>query len=449
MEVRARALAEQQSQDDSSTVNPDHHERKFWNPSHTTMTSTDLKHNQNPPTRFIRKVKHEVHEMGRVTCSMLRCQASKLSYLFIPFFISIFWLVIMLITTRNPNATLEDKYIRDYFDHRILEDGTLTLRKNPDEDEVEEIHLPVGVAMNVVVAIPFLDINPIASQEYVKMLEWILIYSTVPIRFHIITNEDSVPYVNSVMAKINLTSNCDFTNEILTLSTIIKKSNEEICPMLGTRSEFCEILMGNMTPLLFPYLFKDLDSVVYLDRKLVFQDNIGFLYPVLEKLKRSKEGIAMAPEQTKTYMVAFSSWQKMNPSTKIGRPPPNGKPGYNPDLIVMDLDKLRASASYRTFFNEAKLNQLVKNYMFHSSSDTPSLGDMINLMAVDVESLFMNLGCEWNRVAQDTPDSLGKKYNFCEKEYIHVWNGNPQLEKIKKERNSRTLVPSEKNKQET
>ena len=54
---------------------------------------------------------------------------------------------------------------KDYFDHRILEDGTLTLRRNPDEDEVEEIHLPLGVAMNVVVAIPFLDINPIASQE--------------------------------------------------------------------------------------------------------------------------------------------------------------------------------------------------------------------------------------------------------------------------------------------
>ena len=122
------------------------------------------------------------------------------------------------------------------------------------------------------------------------MLEWILIYSTVPIRFHIITNEDSVPYVNSVMAKVNLTSNCDFTNEILTLSEIIKRSNEEICPMLKTRSEFCEVLMGNMTPLLFPYLFKDLDTVIYLDRKLVFQDNIGYLYPLMEKLKRSKEG---------------------------------------------------------------------------------------------------------------------------------------------------------------
>ena len=160
--------------------------------------------------------------------------------------------------------------------------------------------------------------------------------------------------------------------------------------------------------------------------------------------------IAMAPEQTKTYMVAFSQWQKMNPSTKIGRPPPNGKPGFNSDLIVMDLDKLRASASYRTFFNEAKLNQLVKNYMFHSASDTPSLGDMINLMAVDVESLFMNLGCEWNRLVSETPDSLGKKYNVCDKDFIHVWNGNPQLEKIKKNK-SRTVVPQnpEDKKQET
>ena len=86
---------------------------------------------------------------------------------------------------------------------------------------------------------------------------------------------------------------------------------------------------------------------MYISRTLVFQDNIGYLYPILEKMKRSKEGIAMAPEQTKQYMQAFAAWQKMNPSTKIGRPPPNGKPGYNPDLMVMDLDKLRANKSYR------------------------------------------------------------------------------------------------------
>ena len=85
------------------------------------MASYDLKENQtqkNP--RFMRKVKHEIQEMGRVTCTMLRCQASKMSYLFIPFFISIFWLFIMLLTTRNPNVTLEQRYVNEYFDHHIF-----------------------------------------------------------------------------------------------------------------------------------------------------------------------------------------------------------------------------------------------------------------------------------------------------------------------------------------
>lgn len=93
------------------------------------------------------------------------------------------------------------------------------------------------------------------------------------------------------------------------------------------------------------------------------------------------------------------------------------------------------------------MNKLVKNYMFHSSAEIPSLGDMVNLMAVDVEGLFMNLGCEWNRNADETSDILEKKYNTCNAEFIHVWNGNPNLEKAKnsagdgKPTKSRTLVP--------
>lgn len=147
----------------------------------------------------------------------------------------------------------------------------------------------------------------------------------------------------------------------------------------------------------------------------------------------------MVQEQTNAYMQAFAGWQQMNPSTKIGRPPPDGKPGFNVDLIVMDLDKLRASNSYKAYFNEVKLNSLVKNYLYRSSSETPDLGDMINLMAVDAENLFMKLGCEWNRRVEESTDLIGKKYNVCHADFIHVWNGNPQLEKIKKNK-SRTLV---------
>ena len=157
--------------------------------------------------------------------------------------------------------------------------------------------------------------------RYIKTLEWILIYSTVPIKFHIITNEGSVSYISQIMEKINMTSNCDFTHEIMTLSHIIEQSNNDICPMLGARSEFCEMVMGSMTPLLFPYLFLKLDHVMYVDRNIVFQDNIGLLWPVIEKLKRSKAGVALAPEQSRTYGSAFAAWQKMNPSTKLGNEP--------------------------------------------------------------------------------------------------------------------------------
>ena len=104
-----------------------------------------------------------------------------------------------------------------------------------------------------------------------QTLEWILIYSTVPITFHVITNEDSVPYVTKVLDKLNESSECDFTKQILTLSEIILRSNNEICPKLGVRSEFCEIVMGNMTPLLFPWLFPNLEHAIYIDRNIVFQ----------------------------------------------------------------------------------------------------------------------------------------------------------------------------------
>ena len=123
------------------------------------------------------------------------------------------------------------------------------------------------------------DLNVITNNlrilfcSYLQALEWILIYSTVPITFHVITNEDSVPYVTKVLDKLNETSESDFQKQILTLSEIISRSNNEICPKLGVRSEFCEIVMGNMTPLLFPWLFPKLDHAIYIDRNIVFQVN--------------------------------------------------------------------------------------------------------------------------------------------------------------------------------
>ena len=100
-----------------------------------------------------------------------------------------------------------------------------------------------------------------------------------------------------------------------------------------------------------------------------------------DKMKRSREAFGVAPEQSNKYMRAFGGWQRLNPSTKLGKPPTTeeggggGKPGFNPDLILMDLEKLRASGTYKSYFSELRLNKLVKQYLYHSESDVPSLGE--------------------------------------------------------------------------
>ncbi len=169
------------------------------------------------------------------------------------------------------------------------------------------------------------------------------------------------------------------------------------------------------------------------------------IFQYITDLKRGKAAIAMAPEQSHAYMRAFAGWQKLNPSTKLGRPPPDGKPGFNPDLMLMDLEKLRASASYKLYFNEHRLNKLVKNYLFRTNAETPSVGDMVNLMAADNEGMFLALGCEWNRNSKSSTDISDKKYNVCPNvHHIKVWNGNPNLEKLAQEKDKNVSVGKKK-----
>ena len=39
-----------------------------------------------------------------------------------------------------------------------------------------------------------------------------------------------------------------------------------LCPELAVSEEFCDLLMGNLTPLLFPFLFPQLPYIIYIDK---------------------------------------------------------------------------------------------------------------------------------------------------------------------------------------
>ena len=52
-----------------------------------------------------------------------------------------------------------------------------------------------------------------------------------------------------------------------------------------------------------------------------------------------------------------------------------GHPGYNPDLMVMDLGKLREDKVYKSSLTELKLSLLLRKYSYHPEGKLPTLGE--------------------------------------------------------------------------
>jgi len=50
---------------------------------------------------------------------------------------------------------------QDFFNKKVFEEGHLE-----KQEIVEAINIPAGESVHVVLAIPFLDVNPIAASEY-------------------------------------------------------------------------------------------------------------------------------------------------------------------------------------------------------------------------------------------------------------------------------------------
>lgn len=134
MEVRARAncpneivqeieidlLQQQQQPTTTRSASPsknDFKQKKFQRRSSQSKSEgascfpADMK----GPDGLFRRVRREIREMGRVTIQMLKGQGSALSYLFIPALISLLWLVVCFMTTRNTSMSLEQRLSQSFY----------------------------------------------------------------------------------------------------------------------------------------------------------------------------------------------------------------------------------------------------------------------------------------------------------------------------------------------
>ena len=93
-------------------------------------------------------------------------------------------------------------------------------------------------------------------------------------------------------------------------------------------------------------------------RHIIFHDDVGKLYDEFLNMDED-EAIGMVQEQTLKYLRAFGSYHVKSPTTKLGRHPGKGSPGFNPDLMVMDLVKLRRDTTFKSMIHELKISVLL------------------------------------------------------------------------------------------
>lgn len=132
---------------------------------------------------------------------------------------------------------------------------------------------------------------------------------------------------------------------------------------------------------------------IMIDVDLKFLGDIRLLYDQFRHFNDTHL-IGIANEQQPTYRHLFKEYRHQNPRTIIGDPPPNGLPGFNSGVILLDLEKMRNSHLYNTLLEKEKIEELAKHFMLSGYLGDQDFYTLVNLVH---REMFYQLPCEFNR----------------------------------------------------
>ncbi|KAM6921391.1 xyloside xylosyltransferase 1 isoform 2-T2 [Xenentodon cancila] len=136
-----------------------------------------------------------------------------------------------------------------------------------------------------------------------------------------------------------------------------------------------------------------LTQIVQLDLDLKYRTNIRNLFQEFDKFPPGAV-IGIIREMQPVYRHTFWQYRKENPQTKVGDPPPDGLPGFNSGVMLLDLSAMRASVLYNQLLQPTNVAKLADQYRFRGH-----LGDQdfFTMIGMEHPELFYSLACGWNR----------------------------------------------------
>ncbi|KAL7396283.1 hypothetical protein ABVT39_003576 [Epinephelus coioides] len=149
---------------------------------------------------------------------------------------------------------------------------------------------------------------------------------------------------------------------------------------------FLSVAMHHIMP-------ESLTRIVQLDLDLKYRTNIRDLFQEFDQFPPGAV-IGIAREMQPVYRHTFWQYRKENPQTKVGDPPPEGLPGFNSGVMLLDLGAMRDSALYNQLLKPSNVAKLADQYRFRGH-----LGDQdfFTMIGMEHPELFHSLACGWNR----------------------------------------------------
>ncbi|XP_048460647.1 xyloside xylosyltransferase 1 isoform X2 [Rhincodon typus] len=137
----------------------------------------------------------------------------------------------------------------------------------------------------------------------------------------------------------------------------------------------------------------EMTRIVQLDLDLKYMSSIRSLFGEFEKFQPGAV-IGIAREMQPVYRHTFWQYRRENPKTKVGDPPPDGLPGFNSGVMLLNLEAMRQSERYNQLLNMENVRKLAEKYHFKGH-----LGDQdfFTLIGMEYIDLFHILDCTNNR----------------------------------------------------
>ncbi|XP_053315567.1 xyloside xylosyltransferase 1 [Spea bombifrons] len=275
-------------------------------------------------------------------------------------------------------------------------------------------------------------INPVLRDKFQVALSSLVRYgkfeSNEVLSLHFVSDEPSKEMGKSVMR--DLLQGASFKYKVIFHD--VSALTEKLFPIVeamqkhfsaGTGTYYSDSIFF-LSVALHRIMPKDISRIIQLDLDLKFKTNIRELFEEFDNFLQDSV-IGIAHEMQPVYRHTLWQYRRENHNTKVGDPPPEGMPGFNSGVMLLNLEAMRQSKLYNQLLEPNTVRQLAEKYHFKGH-----LGDQdfFSMIGMEHPELFYVLDCGWNRQLCMWWKDHGyadvfDEYYKCE-EHIKILHGN-------------------------